>query len=92
QALAEYGYVVVQPNYRGSTGYGKEFGKAVDGNWGLRMQDDLNDVIPWLAKDGTMDPKRVCMVGWSYGGYAASRAAQRDGDKYRCTVSGAGVH
>ncbi|WP_171012611.1 MULTISPECIES: prolyl oligopeptidase family serine peptidase [unclassified Sphingomonas] len=92
QALAEYGYVVVQPNYRGSTGYGKEFGKAVDGNWGLRMQDDLNDVIPWLAKDGTIDPKRVCMVGWSYGGYAASRAAQRDGDKYRCTVSGAGVH
>lgn len=92
QALAEYGYVVVQPNYRGSTGYGKEFGKAVDGNWGLRMQDDLNDVIPWLAKDGTIDPKRVCMVGWSYGGYAASRAAQRDGDKYRCAVSGAGVH
>ncbi|NIJ67088.1 dipeptidyl aminopeptidase/acylaminoacyl peptidase [Sphingomonas leidyi] len=92
QTLAEYGYVVVQPNYRGSTGYGKEFGKAVNGNWGLRMQDDLNDVIPWLAKDGTIDPKRVCMVGWSYGGYAASRAAQRDGDKYRCAVSGAGVH
>ncbi|HWU96163.1 MAG TPA: alpha/beta fold hydrolase [Sphingomonas sp.] len=92
QALAEYGYVVVQPNYRGSTGYGREFGKAVDGNWGLRMQDDLNDVIPWLARDGTIDPKRVCMVGWSYGGYAASRAAQRDGDKYRCAVSGAGVH
>jgi dipeptidyl aminopeptidase/acylaminoacyl peptidase len=92
QALAEYGYVVVQPNYRGSTGYGKEFGKAVDGGWGLRMQDDLNDAITWFAKDGTIDPKRVCMVGWSYGGYAASRAAQRDGDKYRCTVSGAGVH
>jgi len=92
QALAEYGYVVVQPNYRGSTGYGKEFGKAVDGGWGIRMQDDLNDAITWFAKDGTIDPKRVCMVGWSYGGYAASRAAQRDGDKYRCTVSGAGVH
>jgi dipeptidyl aminopeptidase/acylaminoacyl peptidase len=92
QALAEYGYVVVQPNYRGSTGYGREFAKAVDGNWGLRMQDDLNDVIPWLARDGTIDPKRVCMVGWSYGGYAASRAAQRDGGKYRCAVSGAGVH
>ena len=92
QAFAEYGYVVVQPNYRGSTGYGKAFGKAVDGNWGYRMQDDLNDVIPWFAKDGTIDPKRVCMVGWSYGGYAASRAAQRDGAKYRCTISGAGVH
>jgi dipeptidyl aminopeptidase/acylaminoacyl peptidase len=92
QAIAEKGYVVIQPNYRGSTGYGKEFGKAVDGNWGLRMQDDLNDAIGWLAKDGTIDPKRVCMVGWSYGGYAASRAAQRDGDKYRCAISGAGVH
>lgn len=92
QALAESGYVVIQPNYRGSTGYGKEFGKAVDGNWGLRMQDDLNDAVTWLARDGMIDPKRVCMAGWSYGGYAASRAAQRDGDKYRCAISGAGVH
>lgn len=92
QAFAEYGYVVIQPNYRGSTGYGKVFGKAVDGNWGYRMQDDLNDAITWLARDQTIDSKRVCMVGWSYGGYAASRAAQRDGSKYRCTISGAGVH
>lgn len=92
QALAEQGYVVIQPNYRGSTGYGKEWGKAVDGNWGVRMQDDLNDAIPYLASQGIADPKRVCMMGWSYGGYAASRAAQRDGAKYRCTISGAGVH
>ena len=80
------------PNYRGSTVYGKEWGKAVDGNWGERMQDDLNDAIPYLASQGIADPKRVCMMGWSYGGYAASRAAQRDGSKYRCTISGAGVH
>jgi dipeptidyl aminopeptidase/acylaminoacyl peptidase len=92
QALAEYGYVVIQPNYRGSTGYGKEWGKAVDGNWGERMQDDLNDAITHLAGQGIADPKRVCMFGWSYGGYAASRAAQRDGSKYRCAISGAGVH
>jgi dipeptidyl aminopeptidase/acylaminoacyl peptidase len=92
QALAEYGYVVIQPNYRGSTGYGREFGKAVDGNWGERMQDDLNDAITHLASQGIADPKRVCMMGWSYGGYAASRAAQRDGSKFRCTISGAGVH
>lgn len=92
QALAEQGYVVIQPNYRGSTGYGREWGKASDGNWGERMQDDLNDAIPYLASQGIADPKRVCMMGWSYGGYAASRAAQRDGSKYRCTISGAGVH
>lgn len=92
QALAEQGYVVIQPNYRGSTGYGTDWAKAVEGAWGYRMQDDLNDAIPWLAKQGIVDAKRVCMMGWSYGGYAASRAAERDGDKYRCAISGAGVH
>lgn len=92
QALAEQGYVVIQPNYRGSTGYGTEWAKMVEGAWGYRMQDDLNDAIPYLAKQGIVDAKRVCMMGWSYGGYAASRAAERDGDKYRCAISGAGVH
>jgi dipeptidyl aminopeptidase/acylaminoacyl peptidase len=92
QPLAELGYVVIQPNYRGSSGYGKDWEKASDGNWGERMQDDLNDAVAYLAAQGTIDPKRVCMMGWSYGGYAASRAAQRDGSKYRCAISGAGVH
>lgn len=92
QALAEQGYVVIQPNYRGSTGYGTEWEKASEKSWGYRMQDDLNDAVTWLAGQGTVDAKRVCMMGWSYGGYAASRAAQRDGDKYRCAISGAGVH
>lgn len=92
QAMAENGYVVIQPNYRGSTGYGAEFGRAADGNWGERMQDDLNDAVAWMASQGIADAKRVCMMGWSYGGYAASRAAQRDGDRYRCAISGAGVH
>jgi dipeptidyl aminopeptidase/acylaminoacyl peptidase len=92
QPLAELGYVVIQPNYRGSTGYGKDWEKASDGNWGERMQDDLNDAVTHLAAQGIADPKRVCMMGWSYGGYAASRAAQRDGSKYRCAISGAGVH
>jgi dipeptidyl aminopeptidase/acylaminoacyl peptidase len=92
QPLAEAGYVVVQPNFRGSTGYGKEWEKASDGAWGERMQDDLNDAVTHLASQGIVDAKRVCMMGWSYGGYAASRAAQRDGAKYRCTISGAGVH
>lgn len=92
QSLAELGYVVIQPNYRGSTGYGRDWEKASEKSWGYRMQDDLNDAIPWLAKQGIVDPKRVCMFGWSYGGYAASRAAERDGDKYRCAIAGAGVH
>jgi dipeptidyl aminopeptidase/acylaminoacyl peptidase len=92
QPLAELGYVVIQPNFRGSDGYGKDWEAASDGNWGHRMQDDLNDAITYLAGQGVVDPKRVCMMGWSYGGYAASRAAQRDGDKYRCAISGAGVH
>lgn len=92
QALAEQGYVVIQPNYRGSTGYGAAWTKAAEKAWGHRMQDDLNDAVTWLAQQGVADPKRVCMMGWSYGGYAASRAAQRDGAKYRCAISGAGVH
>ena len=63
QALAEQGYVVIQPNYRGSTGYGAAWEKASEQNWGYRMQDDLNDAIPWLAGQGIVDAKRVCMMG-----------------------------
>lgn len=93
QALAEMGYVVVQPNYRGSGGYGANFIKmGRDNGFGLRMQDDLDDVITHLAAQGTIDPGRVCMMGWSYGGYASARAAQRNPDKYRCTIAGAGVY
>lgn len=90
QALAEAGYVVIQPNYRGSSGYGRDWEKASEKSWGYRMQDDLNDAVDWLGAQGMVDPKRVCMMGWSYGGYAAARAAQRDGAKYRCAIDGAG--
>jgi len=91
QFLADRGYVVIQPNYRGSSGYGTEFTKKGEGQWGLAMQDDLDDAVKALADQGIADPARVCMVGASYGGYAAIRAAQRDGKKYRCAVSYAGV-
>jgi dipeptidyl aminopeptidase/acylaminoacyl peptidase len=91
QFLADRGYVVVQPNYRGSSGYGTPFTKKGEGQWGLAMQDDLNDAVTALAAQGIADPKRVCMVGGSYGGYAALRAAQRDSSLYRCAVSFAGV-
>lgn len=92
QPLAEMGYAVIQPNFRGSSGYGYDWEAASDGNWGLRMQDDLLDAITYLSGEGIADRTRVCIMGWSYGGYAASRAAQRDGQHYRCAISGAGVH
>lgn len=91
QYLAELGYAVIQPNYRGSTGFGAKFLNLGDGEWGLKMQDDLVDAIGWAEKAGIANAKRVCIVGASYGGYAALRAAQRDGAHYRCAVSFAGV-
>jgi dipeptidyl aminopeptidase/acylaminoacyl peptidase len=91
QFLAENGYAVIQPNYRGSSGYGTVFAKKGEGEWGLKMQDDLVDAVIYLAKQGIADPKRVCIAGGSYGGYAAMRAAERDGAVYRCAVSYAGV-
>ena len=91
QFLAEQGYAVIQPNYRGSTGYGTAFHDLGKGQWGLKMQDDLLDAITYLGRQGVADPKRVCIVGASYGGYAAMRGAQRDGAFYRCAVSYAGL-
>jgi dipeptidyl aminopeptidase/acylaminoacyl peptidase len=91
QFLAEQGYAVIQPNYRGSTGYGKAFYDLGKGEWGLKMQDDLLDAITYMTSQGIADPKRVCIVGASYGGYAAMRGAQRDGAHYRCAVAYAGL-
>ena len=91
QYLAESGYAVIQPNYRGSTGFGVAFQKAGEGEWGLKMQDDLLDAIAFVAQQGIADPKRVCIIGASYGGYAAMRGAQRDSAHYKCAISYAGV-
>ena len=91
QYMAELGYAIIQPNYRGSTGYGVAFEKAGQGEWGLKMQDDLLDAIDYAAKQGLADPKRVCIVGGSYGGYAAMRGAQRDSARYKCAISFAGI-
>ncbi len=94
QTMAEAGYVVLQPNYRGSGGYGKQFvmkGRAKDG-YGMRMQDDLNDALTWFGARGIVDPKRACVMGWSYGGYAAARGAQRDPDVWKCAIAGAGIY
>ena len=71
QFLANRGYAILQPNYRGSDSYGEAFYEAGEGQVGRKMQDDLDDGMDWLVKQGTIDPKRVCVYGTSYGGYAA---------------------
>ncbi|HEY7640412.1 MAG TPA: S9 family peptidase [Steroidobacteraceae bacterium] len=91
QFLANRGYLVLQPNFRGSTGYGKDFVAKGDGQWGRAMQDDLDDGVKWLVQQGKVDPKRVCIMGASYGGYAALWAAARNPDIYRCAISLAGL-
>jgi dipeptidyl aminopeptidase/acylaminoacyl peptidase len=90
QAMASRGYAVLQINYRGSNGLGWSFLKAGFGQWGRKMQTDLSDGVRYLAKQGTIDPKRVCIVGGSYGGYAALAGVALDPGVYRCAVSYAG--
>ncbi|HWA91943.1 MAG TPA: S9 family peptidase [Rhizomicrobium sp.] len=91
QFLANRGYAVLQPNYRGSSGYGRKFTQAGLHQWGLKMQDDISDGVKKLIADGIADPKRVCIVGASYGGYAALAGAAFSPELYACAVSFAGV-
>ena len=91
QFLANRSYAVLQPNYRGSGGYGSALADAGKGQIGRAMQDDLDDGMDWLAGEGTIDPARVCVVGGSYGGYAALWAVIRNPERYRCAASFAGV-
>ncbi|MBO9621505.1 MAG: S9 family peptidase [Sphingomonas sp.] len=91
QYLASKGYAVLQPNFRGSTGFGKSFVEKGYGAWGRAMQDDIDDGVKWLAGRGTADAKRVCIMGASFGGYAAMWAAVRNPDLYRCAISLAGI-
>ncbi len=91
QAMASRGYAVLQVNYRGSDGFGWDFLKAGFGEWGRKMQTDLSDGVRYLAAQGTIDPKRVCIVGGSYGGYAALAGATLDRGVYRCSASIAGL-
>jgi dipeptidyl aminopeptidase/acylaminoacyl peptidase len=91
QFLANRGYVVLQPNFRGSTGYGRAYVDAASGEFGRKMQDDVDDGVAWLVRRGLVDPKRICIMGASYGGYAAMWAAARNSDIYRCAISFAGI-
>jgi len=91
QALASRGYAVLQANFRGSTGFGQAFLEAGYGEWGRKMQTDLSDGVRWLAGEGLIDPGKVCIVGASYGGYAALAGPTLDPGVYRCAVAVAGV-
>jgi len=90
--LASRGYAVLQPNFRGSTGFGYAWFNAGRGNWGVGiMQTDVDDGVNALVRSGIADPNRVCIVGASYGGYAALVGATLTPDRYRCAISIVGV-
>jgi acetyl esterase/lipase len=91
QFMASRGYVVIQPQFRGSTGFGNAFAEAGKRQWGKRMQDDVSDALGWAIKEGLTDPARACIVGASYGGYAALAGATMTPDLYKCAISVAGV-
>ena len=91
QLLANRGYAVIQPNFRGSGGFGASFELLGNGQIGRAMQDDLDDAVAYLVDQGTVDPDRVCILGSSYGGFAAMWGVIRNPEIYRCAVSFAGV-
>jgi dipeptidyl aminopeptidase/acylaminoacyl peptidase len=91
QFLASRGYAVLQPNFRGTTRYGWKHFRASFGQWGLSMQDDLADGVKWAVEQGIADPKRVCIYGASYGGYAALMGLATTPGLYRCGVNYVGV-
>ncbi len=91
QLLANRGYAVLQVNFRGSKGFGLGWLAAGWQAWGTVMHEDITSGAQWLIAQGIADPQRMCIVGWSYGGYAALIGAEREPNLYRCAVSIAGV-
>ena len=87
QFLASHGFVVIEPEYRGSTGFGRSHMRAGFRQWGTAMQDDVADAVKWAAGKGLVDAKRVCIAGASYGGYATLMGTIRYPDLYRCGVA-----
>jgi dipeptidyl aminopeptidase/acylaminoacyl peptidase len=91
QFLANRGYAVLQMNFRGSTSYGKKFWEASFNQWGLAMQEDVQDGAKWLIEQGIADPSRIAIYGGSYGGYATLQGLVKDPDFYACGVDYVGV-
>ncbi len=91
QFLASRGYAVLEPEFRGSTGYGEKHFRAGWKQWGLKMQDDIADGTRWAIAQGTADAKRICIAGASYGGYATLMGLINDPDLYKCGIDWVGV-
>lgn len=91
QFLATRGYAVLQPQYRGSDGWGLQHWYAGDREWGQKMQDDNDDGARWLVDQGIADSNRLAIFGYSYGGFAAVAASVRQGGPFRCAIAGAPV-
>ena len=91
QFLANRGYAVLQPQYRGSEGWGQALWRAGDREWGQKMQDDKDDGARWLVEQGIADKNRIAIYGYSYGGYAAMAASVRPNSPYQCAIAGAGL-
>ncbi|MDM4766362.1 alpha/beta fold hydrolase [Pelomonas sp. SE-A7] len=91
QFLASRGYLVIEPEFRGSSGFGDKLMRAGFKQWGQAMQDDLADALKFAVDKGWADGKRACIAGGSYGGYAALMGVAKQGDLFRCAVSWVGV-
>jgi len=91
QALATQGYLVIMPQFRGSSGFGEDHKVAGHGEWGRKMQDDVSDAVKFFADRGMVDADRVCIVGSSYGGYAALAGGAFSPELYKCVVSINGI-
>ncbi len=91
QFLVSRGYAVLQMNFRGSSGYGSEWFQAAHQDWGGLTYSDISDAARWAVAQGIADPARTCIVGWSFGGYAALLGAVRNSDLFKCSVSIAGL-
>lgn len=91
QWLANRGYAVLDVNFRGSSGFGKKFLNAGNREWGGKMQDDLTDAVQWAIKQGIADPKKIAIMGRSYGGYAALMGLIQTSDVYAAVIDFAGV-
>lgn len=91
QFVSTRGYIVIQPNFRGSTGYGQEFEEAGYKQWGQLMQDDVTDAAQFMIDKGFADANKICIVGFSYGGYAALMGSIKTPDLYQCAISINGV-
>lgn len=92
QILAAHGYAVLQVNFRGSGNHGRAFHLAGKRQWGGKMQDDITDATRWAIQQGIADPKRICLYGASYGGYASLMGVAKEADLYRCAAGYVGVY